>query len=192
MPTDSQTQLSNSHIKSFLASIPVEQLNLSLRSKNALLRAKVTTALEVQRLIETNSLNSVHNIGSLTANEIEECLNSLVKATSLGMSSSQLTLFSNVKIDEVIIPDNYLDDLPIDILAEDLGNDLLERLKVARIERLGELTDLSRIVSVFIQNAAASLDKLINHQKEILRAKIARKQLHPQAQYRGTFLSVPR
>lgn len=183
--SDSQTQLSNSHIKSFLASIPVEHLDLSIRSKNALIRAKVLTALEVQRLIETNALADVYSIGPLAAGEIEECMKSLFETQGSGKLSGQARLFNDVKSAEFIIPDNYLDNLPIDILDEELGGDLLARLKLAHIEKFGELANLSRTVSGFIQNAASSLNRLIKHQKEILQTKIEKGQLHPQAQYRG-------
>ena len=80
----------------------------------------------------------------------QECLNSLIRAIGLGMSGDQLPLFSNVEVDEIIISANNLDDLPIDILVEELGEDLLTRLKLARIEKFGELANLSRIVSEFI------------------------------------------
>lgn len=72
-------QSSISYIQNTLASVPVGHLELSRRTSNALSRAGINSALDLQKLIETDSLTRVHNIGPSAVNEIQECMKSLFK-----------------------------------------------------------------------------------------------------------------
>ena len=183
MSQDNQNQPGASYIMGSLSSVSIEHMELSRRTKNALLRAGLKTALDIQKVIETQGLTSIRNIGTLAINEIEECMSSLLENVGINLPADEINLFVNDESKIATIPTAFYDDLPIDILAEELGNDLINRLKSADFKKMGELFGLSQTVAIFIQNASKSLDRLINYQKAILQKKMATGELHPQAQY---------
>ncbi|GIK54942.1 MAG: hypothetical protein HND44_01050 [Chloroflexi bacterium] len=186
MSQDNEEHSTVSYVMGSLSSVPIEHLNLSIRPRNALLRAGLKTALDIQRLIEKNTLSSIYNIGSLAVQEIEECLSSMLENQGIELSVSEIALPDNEERKSTVIPTvSFFDDLPVDILVQELSNDMIHRLKSAGFESIGELLNLSRAVESFIENTSTTLDRLINHQKDILRALIAREKLHPQAQYRN-------
>lgn len=179
-----------SYAQSTLASVSVTQLGLSRRTSNALSRAGINSALDLQKLIETDSLIRIHNIGISAVDEIKKCMNSLFETKKLASSPDEISLFNNTRSETTIIPISFFDDLPIDIIAEELGDDLLKRLKYAQFERFGDLANLAHIVSNFIQNVDSLLDKLINYQKGILQSKIVEGKIHPQVMYHGSNITA--
>lgn len=185
------TEISHiAYIRRSLATIPVAQLDLPPRAKRAFMRARIKSALDVQKLIETNSLTDVNRIGPATAVEIKECMNALLESKGFDLSSSEVGSLTDTVVDSRMIPDILFDDLPIDVLAEELGDDLLERLKRARFERFGELAALAQLVATFIQNADSSLDRLISYQKKVLQGKIDDGRLHRRVKYHGARITA--
>ena len=54
---------------------PIEYLNLSVRSYNALKRIGVDSVAKVYELKQKENLKKIRNIGAKSADEIEDCLN---------------------------------------------------------------------------------------------------------------------
>lgn len=73
------------------------------------------------------------------------------------------------------------DELSIDVLIEELGRDLVQRLRLARFTTLGEVLDLCERVTTSVSDNSKSFAWMIIHQKTILRTNVTMGKLHPQA-----------
>lgn len=186
MSQDNTQQPNLNLLRGYLASTPLEQLSLSPRSENALRRAGLNSALDVQKLIESNSLSDVYNIGPSAILEIENCMIALfgAKGIRLDFPLKEMRLGTVSESDTPAIPTALLGKLPIDIL-EELGPERVERLREAGFDTLEEIAELAQIVVHFFQRTDTSLERLINFQKSKLHERIDEGRLHPRARFHG-------
>jgi hypothetical protein len=180
MKEDNQNALSSIHIKRYLSSILIEDMALSRRAKNPLLRAGLKTALDIQKYIETDALHGIYSVGPSLVTEIEDGIKLLLedKGTVQGMK-----LFVEDVSQTATIPSVLYNDLPIDLLAKDLGDNVVDQLKSIGFEKIGKLLHLSQTVVDFIRSVSVSLNPLIKYQKSQLQKAVAIGKLHPSARY---------
>jgi len=115
MSQNSHDQSDSSYIIEYLSSVPIEHMDLSLRTKGILKRTGLKTALDLQRAIATDELIMLRYVGPWTINDVESSMRSLLENGGIDLSADEINL---IVIDElktvVMIPTIFYEDLPIE------------------------------------------------------------------------------
>lgn len=162
-------------------------MELPLRCKNALLRNGIITAWDTYVLIKHGNLDRIKNIGQQTATTIKQQITSLLE--DINRSTASPSLKQSKMLLE--IPTQYLDTLPIEVLAWELGKDLYERINKAGFKTVGELARLSDVIERFRnQDISKVIKELITVECKKLSSRLETGLLHPSVQHNGRELKT--
>lgn len=195
MAQQTQNDVSPGYVQGFLASMPIDSLGVSRRIVYYLKRGGLATTLDVQRAWETGSLIIIKSVGKTTVVRVEQAMNALLADNGFNLTINELKLFTQSEPDAAPAPQapagilmmRYRD-LPVDILADEVGADSMARLQAAQLKTVGEAVDFCPAAADFMQNVPAALAKLVAYHQKGLQEKLAAGKLHPQACYQDRSL----
>lgn len=186
-------------IKSFspsLKTIPIEELNLSVRPHHAFKRAGVNTVFDVCQVIENNTFLKIKNIGDKSIKEI-------VKQTELflstcGASRNEMVddilqevnrRESDVTSVEIKLPNvTQISNVSLGILNTYLGQRTINNLLSIGINRIADLDKLLQSYVNFLTPGNLLLDKTIELQNLQIRKMICQGNLSPNCFIESTAL----
>jgi Bacterial RNA polymerase, alpha chain C terminal domain./Sigma-70, region 4. len=153
-----------------LKKVPLEELQLSIRSHNALRRAGMISVFDVWEAVDFNRIRDVYNIGEKSLEEIINKLENFILIYSDADSNTKQLSFNqsankqpNINTDEVFLPNiQWIVEVPINLLANYLGERTMENLLSIGIDDVGKLNNLMKGYLEFLQPAYKLLDKTIH------------------------------
>lgn len=187
----------NPNLKNIPKGIPIEELDLKVRSFNALKRAGVNSVYELFQEIENNTFSKIRNIGDQSTEEIINKLDKFLTNNNLsfGISnpSTSLDLDQTAKTsspdEEINLPEvGMVTDLPLTLLDSYFGDQMVERLLLIDIKTIGELHNLLLQYGNFITPSSQFMDKTIQLLSLEIRKLINQGNLSPRCSIESTTL----
>lgn len=187
----------NDALESQLKSIPLVKLNLSGRSHHSLRRAGLESVLDVCRVIDDNSILKINNIGVKSIEEIKNQTQQFLLA--YGTSPAAVVQSAPVDLNPSVtvsisetqqLPDiKIFSDLPLEVLEDQLGSQLVENLASIGILNIGDINDLLKSYQSYLLPGSKLLSKTLDALVLIIRKKIDRGNLSPSCLVESTSLA---
>lgn len=187
----------NDALKSRLKSIPLEKLNMSSRSRNSLRRAGLVSVLDVCRVIDDNSIFEINKIGAKSAEEIINQTaqflldydSSLAKAMPSDPVDPNPPSSSSILETQQFPEIKMFSDLPLDVLENFLGSQIIEDLASIGIQNIGKLDNLLKRYLTYLLPGGNLFNKTIDALLFHVRKKMNEGNLSPTCLIESTSLT---
>ena len=162
--SDNKQELSKKHQNndlSMLQRIRIEELDLSKTGFNALKRAGLNYIIDVYQLIQNGDLKQIPNVGTVVEEEIIDKLEDFLTGLKNEEQAVIELIADSEDQDGLLFDKDITNNLPINVLEDELGTDIVNNLLKANINTLG---DLNKLVSAYL--------KIVNSQDHLIDAAI--------------------
>lgn len=187
----------NDALNSQLSTIPLEELNISPRPRNALRRAGLISVLDVCRVIDDNSIGKIQSMGAKSVEEVINLTEQFLAAfdpTSVAAAPSDSEdpnpPGSSPALAVQNIPDiKIFADIPLEVLENYLGSQMVEKLASIGIQNIGDLNDLQKKFQAYLQPGSQLLNKTFDVLIFHIRKRIDQGNLSPSCLIESTSLA---
>jgi hypothetical protein len=146
---------------SMIQRIRIEELALSKNGFNALKRAGLNYIFDVYQLIQNGDLTQIPTIGVMGEKEIVDKLEDFLSGLQTEEQAVTKMIADSEDQDGLLIDKDITNNLPINVLEEELGTDIVNNLIEAKLYTIG---DLNNLVTAYL--------KVVNSQDHLIDAAI--------------------
>lgn len=188
LPTYAMPRPNKSIPSKALAGIPLQNLGLSARTQNVLLRSGYTSVLHVKKLIDQGRVDQISGIGGLAHSELQARLTEFLSKPLELNSNIQPTLFSsqNVEGASTTVPIHVLEIIPVEVAIHLLPPGQSKYISENNFQSLGELVSFAQaVLEAMKHDVSKALCHTLKKNQEELHTIIELGRLDPNAKYKN-------